>query len=213
MIRGVFITATDTGVGKTYVASRLAEALKKSGVRVGVFKPFTTGNSKDALKLIKSDGVKDDLDKINPIFLKHPLAPMVSARVEKIKIDLKLVRMAYTELREKYKFMIVEGVGGLMVPAADKYSVLGMIKEFRLPVVVVARPSLGTINHTILTVDKLKKEKIKVLAIVLSGRSKNGLAERTNPEVIRELTGLPVVELSRDKKFKMEDLQWLTQKE
>lgn len=193
--KGIFITATDTEVGKTYIACSIVRALVNQGISVGVMKPVAAGSRDDARKLIKASGIKESIDRINPVYVKHPLAPVVSARILKKKINLSRIWKSYSALSKKYEFMVVEGIGGLMVPITADYSVLNMIKAFSLPVVVVARPNLGTINHTILTVDRLKKAGAKILAVVLSGRKCMGLAEMTNPGILRELTKLPVIEV------------------
>ena len=208
-IEGIFITGTDTGVGKTYVAAALANALRKENVRVGVMKPIASGDRKDAKKLLKASGSKANINEVNPIFLKYPLAPFVSAKLERKNIDLKLVRSSFTELKKDSDLLIVEGVGGLLVPIKKNYFVLDMIKEFSLPVLVVARASLGTINHTLLTIDKLRREKVKILGVALSSGKKRTLAEKTNPETIRQITGLPVVEILKGKEINLKKNLWL----
>jgi dethiobiotin synthetase len=227
---GVFITATDTGAGKTYVAASLARALKQAGLSVGVMKPICSGSRSDVRQLVRSINFKEDIDVVNPVFLKYPLAPLVSKRMEKRKINLNKIFKCYSYLKRNYEFNIVEGAGGLLVPIEKDLYVMDLISKLELPAVVVAKPGLGTINHTLLTVQKLKDKKIKVLAIILSGgglalrslrvpRSFSegvgeggALSEKTNPGVLRELTGLPVIELRHGKKIEAEHLKWLTDK-
>lgn len=211
MYRGLFVTGTDTGVGKTYVACALAKALRTAGISVGVFKPVATGDRNDARQLIAASGVKEPLDRVNPVFVKIPLAPMVSARFTGWPLDISPVWKAYAGLRKKYEFTIVEGVGGLLVPVNEKTTVLDMIKRFKLPALVVARPVLGTINHTLLTVRELRRAKVDIAGIVLSGVKKTTLAEKTNPSVIHELTGLPVLELPPYGKINLKENPWLEQ--
>jgi|AGTN01.2.fsa_nt_gi Dethiobiotin synthetase len=105
--------------------------------------------------------------------------------------------------------MIVEGIGGLLVPITRKYYVSDMIKRFRLPAVVVARPALGTINHTLLTVDRLRDEGIGVAGVILSSRQSSTLAEKTNPEILRKITGLPVLEVPFNHDINLEQNLWL----
>ena len=107
MRNGIFITATGTEIGKTFIACGLARALKKQGVNVGVFKPFASGSRDDALRLKKAAGVDDDIESINPIFLKYPLAPFASARLEKRKINTARILKIYKKLVRKYDFLIV----------------------------------------------------------------------------------------------------------
>lgn len=209
MNKGIFITATDTEAGKTYISCKIAEELVKMGIKAGVMKPFASGSRSDAIKLIKASGVKDKIEKVNPVYFKYPLAPYSSALLEKLKVDLSLVWKSYKVLSKKYEFMIVEGIGGLVVPIKKDYSVLDLIKGFKLPVLVAAKPGLGTVNHTVLTVQKLQQNKIKVLGIILSGKRKNTISERTNPQIIRTLTKLPVLEVPYDKTINLRKNKWL----
>ncbi|MCX5782208.1 MAG: dethiobiotin synthase [Elusimicrobia bacterium] len=209
MHKGIFITGTDTGIGKTYIACSLAKALKSNKIRFGVMKPIATGDRKDAEKLLSASGIKEDIDLVNPIFLKYPLAPLVSAELENKSIEMDLVWKSFKKLKKKYEFLLVEGIGGLMVPIKRNFFVLDMIKKFSLPVLVVARPFLGTINHTLLTVDKLVQKKIKVLGIVFSSGEKLTLAEKTNSEIIKNLTGLPVIEVLDEEEINLKNNLWL----
>lgn len=116
---------------------------------------------------------------------------------------------ALATLKKKNDFLIVEGIGGLMVPIKKNYFVIDMIKEFSLPVLVVARASLGTINHSLLTIDKLRQENIKVLGVALSGGEKRTISEKTNAETIKDLTGLPVIEVLKGKGIDLKKNLWL----
>jgi dethiobiotin synthetase len=209
MFKGIFVTGTDTGVGKTYIAAAIASALREYGIVPGVMKPISSGDRSDAKSLIKAAGVDDTLETVNPIFLKYPLAPMVAARLAGKKLDLGKIWKGYAALKKKYRFLIVEGAGGIMVPVTENSSMLEIIKKLSLPVVVVGKPSLGTINHTLLTVDKLRREKVKLAGIILSGRKNSTLAEKTNPEILRELTGLPVLEVPAKAKINLKQNPWL----
>jgi dethiobiotin synthetase len=209
MYKGIFITGTDTGVGKTYVGCSLARSLKKRGVAVGVMKPVASGDRDDARKLISAAGVRDGIGRVNPVCLKYPLAPLVSARLAGVRIDLRPVWESYAQLKKKYEFMVVEGVGGLLVPLRENYFVLDMIKRFRLPVLIVARPFLGTINHTLLTVDKLRQRRIDIVGVVMSCTQSSTLAEKTNPGIIRELTGLDVLEVPCKQEMNIEQNLWI----
>jgi dethiobiotin synthetase len=112
-------------------------------------------------------------------------------------------------LRKKYGFMIVEGAGGLLVPIKKNYFMIDLIKTFGLPALIVARPYLGTINHTLLTVDKLRRQKIPVAGIVFSCCQNTSLADKTNPETVRELTGLPVLQVPLKHEIDLRQNLWL----
>jgi dethiobiotin synthetase len=203
MGKGVFITGTDTGIGKTFVAVRLIKALKDRGLSVCPMKPAESGCSvrkgqlipADAIKLMKASGAKEPLDMINPYRLKHPLAPSVAAEIEGVRINRKKILSAYGRLSKKYDITIVEGAGGIMVPVYKKYLFLDLAEDLKLPVVIVARPGLGTINHTLLTIEAVRQRGLHVLGVILNYAEKygKGLSEKTNPEVIEKLGRAPVL--------------------
>ena len=169
MSKGIFITGTDTGVGKTIVSAAIIRALIKKGIKVGAMKPMETGCAKTEDRLLPSDGMflkemaemNDSIDLITPIRYEHPLAPMVAAELENRPVNLDSAFRAYNTLSERYELMVVEGAGGLLVPITKlkiqslklkTYFFSDLIKDLGLPVIVVVRPTLGTINHTLLTI-------------------------------------------------------------
>lgn len=203
MHKGIFITGTDTGVGKTYAAAGLLNALKIMGLNACPIKPVETGCDiqkgklipQDALTLIKASGVSEPLDIINPYRFRHPLAPSVAAKMEKIAIKKQKIFSAYRYLLNKYDITIVEGAGGIMTPVYKKYLFLDLIKDLGLPVIIVSRPVLGTINHTLLTIEAARSRKINIHGIIISHtcRIKKSTAERTNPEIIEYLGRVPML--------------------
>ncbi len=195
MTQGLFITGTGTEIGKTVIAGGLAASLKQAGMNVGVMKPISTGDTADAQFLKHAAQVDDEIASINPIYLRHPLAPSVAARMEGREIDVSCVETAFAELQQKYDFVIVEGVGGIAVPIQDDFLVVHLIKQLQLPILIVAQAGLGTLNHTLLTVAYARQFELQITGIVLNGlRAETaGLAEATNPAEIENLTGVPVV--------------------
>jgi dethiobiotin synthetase len=215
MIKGFFITGTDTGVGKTIIAGALILIIRSLGLRVCGMKPIETGCMKSKLKvqssklkvkeevLIPSDGMflketanmDDSIDVITPIRLEKPLAPFPSSEIEGIPVDIEKIKKAYAELAKKYDAVVVEGIGGLLVPIKQDYFVLDLAKDFGLPIIIVSRPGLGTINHTLLTVNYAMKEGLNVAGIILnySRPPENTLAEETNPKVIRQISPVPIL--------------------
>ncbi|WP_456372943.1 dethiobiotin synthase [Methanocaldococcus sp.] len=168
----IFVTGTDTGVGKTYVSAILAENLKKMGVNVGYLKPVETGGREDTLTLknvLKND---DDLDLMNPINLKLPLSPNIAFDVENVHLTLdeikEKIKNAYEILKNKYDFLIVEGAGGVCVPIKDNFLMSDLIKFLNLDAVVISRPNLGTINHTLLTIEHLRNKNINVRGVIIN---------------------------------------------
>ena len=195
MTQGIFITGTGTEIGKTVIAGGLAASLKQAGMNVGVMKPISTGDRADAQFLKHAAQVDDELSSINPIYLRHPLAPSVAARMEGRDIDVSCVETAFAELQQKYDFVIVEGVGGIAVPIQDDFLVVHLIKRLQLPILIVAQVGLGTLNHTLLTVAYARQFELQIAGIVLNGLCAEtaGLAEATNPVEIENLTGVPVI--------------------
>lgn len=199
---GVFITGTDTGVGKTVVSAGLALALRARGIKVGVMKPVATGCvgmdkrlvSMDAVFLLEA-GENEYPALTNPSRYRNPLAPSVAATIEKREVDIEGIIRAYKEMQKHYDFIIVEGVGGLLVPIKNNYYVANLIREFKLPLVIVSRPGLGTINHTLLTIDASLIRGFEMRGIIFNRLPEvnYSVAEITNPKVIQDLSGIPVL--------------------
>ena len=205
MTRGYFITGTDTGVGKTTVAAAVAAVLRRRGKNVGVMKPVATGCvrrreglvSEDAEFLAHAADAPEPLEEICPIRLAEPLAPTVAAARAGIPLDLAPMWTAWRRLREAHDVMIVEGIGGVLCPVTPTMVVADLAKEFSLPLLVIARPDLGTINHTALTVEAARARGLEVAGIIINryNRDTEDIAELTNPDEIQRVTDTPVLGL------------------
>ena len=208
--KSVFITATDTGIGKTFVSAGLVKALRKNGVDAGVMKPIATGCrrvlidegmnigeliSDDAVILRDSTGVDDSLDLINPIRYEQPVAPLVAAKMAGNSIYLDQIFGAYSALLKRHEFLVVEGIGGLMVPILEDYYVSDLIKSLESCALIVARPNLGTINHTVLTIREAQRSGIEVLGVVMNHYEQfpDDISIKTNPGIIEECTGIHIL--------------------
>ena len=198
MKAAVFVTGTDTEVGKTVVAGGLALAFKNHGLDVGVMKPAATGCRSHRGKLIAEDveylvgasGAEDERELICPYMLREPLAPEVAAKFDGVRIDIRKITRAFKELLRRHEVLIVEGAGGVFVPIKRNYFMIDLIAELSSPMIVVARPGLGTINHTLLTREVARERKIDVMGIIINNYvERPSLAERTNPDVIRRYAG------------------------
>jgi dethiobiotin synthetase len=199
---GIFITGTDTGVGKTVIAAGLALALKERGMKVGVMKPVATGCAGTDHHLVSSDAVfmfeaaeNEYAPLSSPSRYRNPLAPSVAAMIEKREVNIAQIYKAYHELQKHYDFIIVEGIGGLLVPLTRDFFVANLIREFHLPLLIVSRPGLGSINHTLLTVDAAVVRGFDIRGIIFNRQPavNYSIAEITNPKVIHELTGIPIL--------------------
>jgi dethiobiotin synthetase len=173
-VRGCFITGTDTGVGKTVVTAALAACLAQRGLKVGVMKPIETGVPagasllSDAERLRDAAGVDDPVDLLAPYRFNAPLAPLAAARQAGVSIKLDHIVSSFLTLAARHPFMLVEGLGGVLVPIAARADVRDLIIELNLPVLVVGRASLGGVNHALLTIEALQHRKIPILGIVLN---------------------------------------------
>ncbi len=200
---GIFVTGTDTGVGKTVVAAAIAARLRAEGVDVGVMKPVLTGvparpsgrDDSDTRALMRAAGVDDPQRLVTPYRLRHPLSPLAAGRLQGVRVRLSVLTAAYRELQRRHAFMVVEGIGGLAVPITPRVTVLDLAAAFGLSLLVVARAGLGTLNHTALTVAYARARRIRLLGIIINEtrRGRGGLAERTNPRLLEEICGLPVL--------------------
>ena len=192
--RGIFITATDTGVGKTVVTAALGLLLQKKGYKVGVMKPVQCGGQ-DAKFLRTTLRSKDPLEKINPFYAEEPLSPHLAFRRAEKNIDIIKIISIYQELLNKYDFVLVEGAGGLMVPLTEDYFVADLIRDLNLDTIIVSRLGLGTINHTLLTVHQARQAGLNVSGVIFSdtSRKERGIPEQTNPAEIKTLGQVPVL--------------------
>ncbi|MDR1522664.1 MAG: dethiobiotin synthase [Endomicrobium sp.] len=210
MHNGIFVTATDTEVGKTYVSCKIAEAIKGLNINAGVFKPVSTGDRNDAKELIKSSQIKESAEKVTPVFFKNPMSPYGASLIEGNSCDLKKIDSHFKYFLDKYKFTIVEGVGGILVPIKKNFFVNDLIKKFNLPVIVVARHNLGTINHTLLTIEHLKKSNQKVLGIILNrNKNKEDVSCKTNAMLIKKITKLNILSLGYNEIIDLRKNKWI----
>jgi len=197
MQRNLFITGTDTAVGKTHVTAALLTELRRRGVRAAAFKPIACGKGgrHDAEIYAAIMDHEQPLDAINPVYLRRPLAPSVAAKIERKRIDLRKILRTYQQLAVSYDVVLVEGAGGLLVPIRDNYFVADLAKSLKLPVIIVARLGLGTINHTLLTVRQAHAHGLKIAGLVLNDTvgDRHGLAEKTNIRVLPKLCKVPLL--------------------
>jgi dethiobiotin synthetase len=169
---GIFITGTDTGVGKTVVTCALARGLRAAGIDVGVMKPIETGvpdtGPEDARALVRAAGVDDPLELVCPIQYTMPAAPEASAADEGRTTSVDAIAKAYATLSARHDFVLVEGAGGLLVPIDERTTMASLAERLELGVVIVARASLGTINHTLLTLEACATRALDVVGVVVS---------------------------------------------
>ena len=176
MIKNILITGTDTGVGKTLVTALIASGLRCRGIDAGVMKPVASGCEDTARGLMSPDvlffervlGRLDPTELVNPVRYRAPLAPSVAAEKEGRTLDLAALDAAFESMTRRHQILLVEGVGGLLVPLEGKFTVADLALRWRLPLLVVARPGLGTINHAALTIHHARSRGIPVEGFVFN---------------------------------------------
>ncbi len=195
---GLFIAGTDTGVGKTVVTAGMAAYLRQKGMDCGVMKPVESGclsgaKGSDTYYLKRMSGCTDDLDLINAYAFEAPLAPGVAAQQEGITIEFERIAEGLRHLELLHPWVLVEGAGGLLVPLSQDQSMVDLIAFLGLPVLLVARLGLGTLNHTLLSLAYLESRQIPVVGVVLNALTqKTDLSARFNRHTLSQWTEVPV---------------------
>ena len=174
-MKSLFVTGVDTGVGKTVFTCALAHALRLAGINVGVMKPFATGlpragqyKSEDVELLIKSSGVSDPQELVNPYYFEIPASPYMAAKKLEKTIDIDVVLSGFELLQSSHDVVLVEGIGGIMTPILKDYFVADLIKDLNLDSILVTSTKIGSVNHTLLTLDACKKYGIRIAGLVIS---------------------------------------------
>jgi dethiobiotin synthetase len=215
-MRGLFVTATDTGVGKTEVACALLRAARARGLDAGAMKPAESGGGEgrsDCERLREAAGGADLPALVCPYRFQAPVAPGVAARLEGVTPSLARIVAAAEALANRHAALIVEGAGGLLVPMGEDFTVADVAKALALPVLVVARSGLGTINHTALTCEALRSRGLAIAGVVMNRVAAGGdPSEATNAAEIERLTGtkvlarLPFVAIAAEREVRLAEL-------
>ena len=194
----IFITGTDTDVGKTVVAGCLASVLSRAGKKTAYYKPIQCGG------LLKGDSVSPDLalvkelseipkhDLVNDFSFSLAASPHLAAEYDKQKVDINIIKNRIKSLIKDYDIVLIEGAGGLIVPLTRTYTVLNLIQDLSVPVIVVARAGLGTVNHTSLTINALKQSEIPILGVIFN-YYKGGIIEEDNKKIIQTLNNIQII--------------------
>ncbi len=194
MANGIFITGTDTGVGKTIVAAILAYSFKRQYIDFGYIKPMESGipdddylaRRSDAARVKKAGALSESFAEIVPYTFPEPLAPLLAARRSGMEITGDKLINTIRNLIHPQRRTIIEGAGGLLAPLCEDFLVLDLIKELEFPALVVSRTALGSINHTLLTLDRLRREDIPILGVIANHTTQApDVAEKT---FIKQLT-------------------------
>jgi dethiobiotin synthetase len=190
----LFITGTDTGVGKTHTAVQLVRLLRAAGTSCVGMKPICCGDRRDAELLLKASSDGPTIDDVNPVWLKTPAAPIVGSLAEEVNINIEQILAAFRALQNRVDHVIVEGVGGWLVPIRSDYFVSDLVVEMGLPVLVVAQNRLGCLNHTALTVRSVLQHKLSCVGVALNGvPDTSDIAAVTNADVLKKILSVPLL--------------------
>jgi len=212
-MKPLFITATDTDIGKTYVCAGLAHSLKKLDIDVGIMKPFACGvkqktgfSSNDLTILSKAAMVNDAEELLNPFFFPIPASPYTAAKNFGVKIDIDYLMKCFRKLDKIHDVMLVEGIGGIMTPILKDYAIIDLIKDLEANTIIVTSSKIGTINHTIMTCNMCKNMKIPVKGLIINNFDSTGYPVSDLERDLSALTDLPVLcSLPHMQKFNLND--------
>ena len=195
----MFITGTDTDVGKTYITAGLAITLRKMNVDIGIMKPFAAGDkqkkgykSEDVEILSNAAQINDPESLVNPQFFPISASPYTAWKKLKIKPKIPLILSSFKKLSDKHEMMLVEGMGGTMTPILKNYYVANLIKDMKIPTVIVTRSKVGTVNHTLMTVLMCQKYKIPIKGIIINDFDKGYPINQLKKD-LESLTGIKVL--------------------
>jgi len=199
-VKSLFITGTDTDVGKTYVAAGLAVTLQKMGIDVGIMKPFAAGTpqkkgfkSEDVEILSRAAQVSDPEELMNPQFFKMAASPYTASKNLKVKVRVNSVLSNFKKLSKLHSMLLVEGMGGIMTPILKNYFVTNLIKDMKLSAVIVTQTRIGTVNHTIMTCKMCEKYKIPIKGIIINNFDSGGYQVKDLKRDLQSLTGVPIL--------------------
>lgn len=199
MLKSLFIAGTDTDVGKTYITAGLAVVLRKMDMDIGVMKPFAAGSaqkkgykSEDIEILSRAAHACDPENLVNPQFFPIPASPYTAWKKLKTKPKVSTILSSFKKLTKLHDIILVEGMGGIMTPILKDYYITNLIKEMKIPTIIVTRSKVGTINHTIMTVKMCEKYKIPIKGIIINDFD-SGYPIKDLTKDLQNLTGVKVL--------------------
>jgi len=212
-MKSLFVTATDTDIGKTYVCAGIAHSLKKLDIDVGIMKPFAcgvkqkTGFSSNDLTILSNAAMVNDAEELlNPFFFPIPASPYTAAKNFGVKIDIDYLMKCFRKLDKIHDVMLVEGIGGIMTPILKDYAIIDLIKDLEANTIIVTSSKIGTINHTIMTCNMCKNMKIPVKGLIINNFDSTGYPVSDLERDLSALTDLPVLcSLPHMQKFNLND--------
>ena len=199
-MKSLFITGTDTDVGKTSITSGLAITFRKMGINVGIMKPFAAGvaqkkgfKSEDIVILSRAAQTSDPETLVNPQFFPISASPYTAWKKLKIKPKIPLILSSFKKLSQSHEMILVEGMGGILTPILKNYYVTNLIKDMKIPTIIVTRSKIGTVNHTLMTVKMCEKYKIPIKGIIINNFDDDGYPINQLKSDLENLTGIKVL--------------------
>ena len=199
-MKSIFITGTDTDVGKTCVTASIARLLRENCVDVGVMKPFASGVdansdgiSDDVRILIEYSGVSDSIDLVNPYFFDIPSSPFDASRQLHVDIELEKIYDSFHKLSQNHEIVLVEGIGGILTPILNNFFLVDLIKKLNLDTLIVANSKTGTVNHTLLTHETCNRMEISTIGFIINQITNEGYSLENLTSQIKQLTSKPVL--------------------
>lgn len=201
MAKTIFITATGTDIGKTYVSGLIAKHIKDKGLNIGYYKAALSGSNdikdSDAWYVKQQADLPDSYDEMVSYTYKHAYSPHLAAQIEGNPPDIKIIKNAYKDISKKHDYMIVEGSGGIICPIRydnnQKIFLEDIIKELNIPSLIIADAGLGTINSTVLTIEYMRSKNLKINGVILNRFEMSNKMHEDNKKMIEEMTGVKII--------------------
>lgn len=201
MAKTIFITATGTDIGKTYVSGLIAKHIKDKGLNIGYYKAALSGSNdikdSDAWYVKQQADLLDSYDEMVSYTYKHAYSPHLAAQIEGNPPDIKIIKNAYKDISKKHDYMIVEGSGGIICPIRydnnQKIFLEDIIKELNIPSLIIADAGLGTINSTVLTIKYMRSKNLKINGVILNRFEAENEMHNDNKKMIEDMTGVKII--------------------
>ncbi len=201
MAKAIFITATGTDIGKTYVSGLIAKHMKDKGLNIGYYKAALSGSNdikdSDAWYVKQQADLPDSYDEMVSYTYKHAYSPHLAAQIEGNPPDIKIIKNAYKDISKKHDYMIVEGSGGIICPIRydnnQKIFLEDIIKELNIHSLIIADAGLGTINSTVLTIEYMRSKNLKINGVILNRFEMSNKMHEDNKKMVEEMTGIKII--------------------
>lgn len=195
MTKGIFITATGTDIGKTYISALIVKKLREIGLNCGYYKPALSGDSypNDCEYVLKVAGIKNPAKDYVSYIFKPAVSPHLASQIENNPIQLEKIQSDYNRIKSEYDYLLVEGAGGIVCPFGENLLLPDIIKALKLNIIIVASATLGTINSCVLTAEYAQNHGININGIILNNYDETDFMQVDNKNMVEKLTGIPVI--------------------